>query len=212
MSRALSRVEARDVTKLHGSTVALRGVSATFDAGSITTIEGPNGSGKSTLLSILGTAARPTKGSVAWLPFGEDQADARAHVGWLGHEALVYPDLSGRENLAWVAETHGLGADTVERAGARVGLGEWSKRPVRSMSRGQKQRVALARAILHAPGLLLLDEPTTGLDVAGVSLLVDVVREEAKAGAVVVVVTHEKALTDALAGEVVRLERGKRVQ
>ncbi len=211
MSRALERVEAEDVTKLHGGIVALRGVSAAFEAGTVTVVEGPNGSGKSTLLSILGTATRPTKGRVVWRPFGDDLAAARAHVGWLGHEALVYPDLTGHENLRWLAEVHGLPPSAVDEVGARIGLGEWSKRPVRSMSRGQKQRVALARAILHGPGLLLLDEPTTGLDVSGVARLVDIVREEAARGAIVVVVTHEAALTTALGGAVLRLERGKRV-
>jgi len=82
-------------------------------------------------------------------------------------------------------------------------------RPVRTYSRGQRQRVALARALVHEPRLLLLDEPTTGLDQAGVARLTGVVDEEVRRGAVVVVVTHDPAFAEAVGGHVVTLERGR---
>jgi heme exporter protein A len=206
---ALTSVQVSGVTRTYGPTVALRNASATFEAGTITLIEGANGSGKTTLLGILGTAIKPTSGRVTWAPLGDDPANARPHIGWLGHDALVYPDLSGIDNLKWVAGLYGLPASVVEETGARVGLGNFAKRSVRTMSRGQRQRVALVRALLHAPSLLLLDEPTTGLDVEGVDLLLRVVREEAVRGATVVLIAHDATLAAKLDAKVVRLERGK---
>ena len=95
------------------------------------------------------------------------------------------------------------------RAAERFELGVFSDRVVRTYSRGQRQRVALARALVHEPRLLLLDEPSAGLDAASVDRLVRVVQEEAARGAIVVVVTHDEALADALAGGRLLLERGR---
>ena len=202
-------VEVFGVTRTYGPTVALRNVSARFAAREITLIEGPNGSGKSTLLGILGTAIKPTSGRVTWTPVGDDPALARPHIGWLGHDTLVYPDLSGIENLCWAAGLYGLPKSAVDETGARVGLGAFAKRSVRTMSRGQRQRVALVRALVHRPSVLLLDEPTTGLDFEGVALLVRVVREEAERGAVVVLIAHDATLAERLGATVVRLDRGR---
>ena len=206
---SVAAVEVRGVTRTYGPTVALRNVSARFEAAKITLIEGPNGSGKTTLLGILGTAIKPTSGRVTWSPVGDDPALARPHIGWLGHDALVYPDLSGIENLCWAAGLYGLSKDAVEETGARVGLGAFAKRSVRTMSRGQRQRVALVRALVHRPSVLLLDEPTTGLDYDGVALLVRVVREEAERGAVVVLIAHDATLAARLGAAVLKLDRGR---
>ena len=90
----LRRVVARAVTFRFGGTVALRGFDGTFDAGQVTSVEGPNGSGKSTLLGILGTRLHPTSGAVLYDPAPADRSALRAAVGWLGHDAMLYPDLS----------------------------------------------------------------------------------------------------------------------
>lgn len=208
-SGALTHVALLKATRLYGSTVALREASARFDAGSVTVLEGPNGSGKSTMLGLLSTSVKPTSGAVAWHPLGDDRAAARPHVGWLGHEAGVYPDLSGDENLRWAAALYGLDAAAAARACERVGLGRVGQRPVRTMSRGQRQRVALARALVHAPSLLLLDEPSTGLDKAGTALLLALVAEEVARGAIVALVTHDAALADGLGARRLRLDRGR---
>lgn len=206
----IERVVARGIVKSYGATVALRGVDATLDAGKVTLIEGSNGSGKSTLLGILGTVIRATAGTVDYAPLGEDRARVRAEIGWLSHETLAYPDLTGRQNVELVARLHGLDAgEAWARAEERFELGAFARRPLRTCSRGQRQRVALARALIHMPSLVLLDEPTAGLDRAGVQRLTAVVEEEVKRGAAVAVVSHEPEIFRSQSGARIVLERGR---
>jgi heme exporter protein A len=134
-------------------------------------------------------------------------------MGWVSHETLAYPDLSGRQNIELAARFHGLSVvETWERVRDRFELGTFSERPVRTYSRGQRQRVALARALVHSPSLLLLDEPSAGLDRDGVARLVTAVEEEVLGGAVVAVVSHEPELFRERAAVRVRLERGRVVE
>ena len=175
-------------------------------------VAGPNGSGKSTLLAIVGTLARVTSGEVDHGALGRTRAEVRATLGWLGHESLCYPELSGRENIELAARLHGRPPDAAfKAAAARFDLGAFAERPVRTYSRGQRQRVALARALVHAPLLLLLDEPTTGLDASTTSRLAEVVRGEAKRGAIVIVVTHDSVFARDIAEDQIELERGRLV-
>lgn len=207
---AIERVVARGIVKAYGSTMALRGVDATIDPSQVTLIEGANGSGKSTLLGILGTVIRPSAGKVSYEPLGDDPAQVRAAIGWVSHETLAYPDLSGRQNVELVARLHGLdAADAWARAEERFELGAFARRPVRTCSRGQRQRVALARALIHEPSLVLLDEPTAGLDRGGVKRLVGVIGEEVARGAAVAVVSHEPEVFRELARARIVLERGR---
>jgi heme exporter protein A len=208
--RCIERVRFERLVKTFGATPALRGVSGELRAGSLTLIEGPNGSGKTTLLRILGTILPPSAGTIAYDPLGSDPARVRAEVGWLSHEALAYGDLTGRANVELVAELHGMdAAEAWRRCRDRFGLGRFAERALRTNSRGQRQRVALARALVHQPSLLLLDEPTTGLDRAGVERLLEVLAEEMSAGAVVAVVSHEPEVFRAIGSVRIALERGK---
>ncbi|MCS6797123.1 MAG: heme ABC exporter ATP-binding protein CcmA [Myxococcota bacterium] len=208
-------VETRDLVKVWGATRALAGVSIRFEPATITAVLGPNGSGKSTLLALLAGLVRPSSGRVLWN--GRDvrrlSADWRARVGIVGHAPMLYPELTARENLRVMATLHGLADATrrVERALDRFEAGSFADRALGRCSRGQVQRVALARALLHAPDLLLLDEPSTGLDVASTARLEQAVREERDRGAVVVLVTHDEGLATRLADRVVRLQRGRLV-
>jgi heme exporter protein A len=204
------RVELRAVTKTFGPVRALVGVSARFEAGQPSLIMGPNGSGKSTLLAVIGGLARPTSGEIDHGALGRTRADVRRTLGWVGHETLCYGELSGRENVELAARLHGLDPKaTMAHAVERFDLGPFVERPMRTYSRGQRQRVALARALVHAPRLLLLDEPSAGLDPASVERLVGVIREEVQRGGVVIVVTHDPALSAAVGGKRVDLERGR---
>jgi heme ABC exporter ATP-binding subunit CcmA len=205
-------VELRHVTKTFGPVRALVGVSCSFGGGQVSVVRGPNGSGKSTLLAVVGTLMRSTSGAVDHGELGRTRAVVRRSLGWVGHESLCYPDLTGRENIELAARLHGGDArQAYAHAQARFELQGFAERAVRTYSRGQRQRVALARALVHEPRLLLLDEPTTGLDKAGSERLATVVREEARRGAVVVVVTHDGAFADAVGDHVIRLERGRTV-
>jgi heme ABC exporter ATP-binding subunit CcmA len=203
-------VELANVTKTYGNTRALVKVSARFSAGRVSVVLGPNGSGKSTLLAIVGTLMRPTSGKVSHGALGKTRATVRKELGWVGHDSLCYADLTGRENIELAARLHGVEpAQAFEAARDRFELKAFCDRPFRTYSRGQRQRVALARALVHDPRLLLLDEPTTGLDAKGVEVLRGVVREEAKRGAIVLVVTHDEAFATSAGDGRLVLERGK---
>ena len=204
------RVEMRGVSKTYGPVRALAGVFASFDAGRVSVVRGANGSGKSTLLAIVATLARPTSGRVDHGALGARRDEVRASLGWVGHESLCYGELTGRENVALAARLYGCDSEAAfARAAERFELGAFADRPVRTYSRGQRQRIALARALVHSPRLLLLDEPTTGLDAASTARLTSVIREEASRGAVVVVVTHDASFGESVADHVVELERGR---
>ena len=210
---AIERVVARGVVKTYGSTVALRGVDATLERAQLTLIEGANGSGKSTLLGIV-VVVRATAGRVDQRAARRRSSPrcARPSGGLSRYETLAYPDLSGRENVELVARLQGMDArEAWSRAEERFELGTFARRPLRTCSRGQRQRVALARALVHEPSLVLLDEPTAGLDKAGVSRLVRVVGEEVARGAGVAVVSHEPEVFREMAGARIVLERGKAV-
>jgi heme exporter protein A len=205
-------VRTEGLTKMFGLTRALAGVDLTLGSGKVTVVEGPNGSGKSTLLSILAQLAQPTKGKVRYGDLSARTARKviRRHLGVLGHASMLYPDLSGRENLTLYARLYDLDPDErIRTLTDRFELGRFFERPTRTYSRGQLQRVALARAVLHAPRLLLLDEPSTGLDKNAVGRLVDVVEAERERGAICVLITHDPALADRVGDVRVRLDRGR---
>jgi ABC-type multidrug transport system ATPase subunit len=203
-------VQLRSVTKTYGPVRALVGVSAVFEPGQVSVVTASNGSGKSTLLAIVGTLAKVTSGRIEHGELGRSRSEVRATLGWVGHDSLCYPELTGRENIELAARLHGCDpAEAFGRVAARFELGAYSERPTRTYSRGQRQRLSLARALVHRPRLLLLDEPTTGLDSQSSARLCDVVREEARGGAVVVVVTHDAEFAAAIADTRMALERGR---
>ncbi|HSC89690.1 MAG TPA: ABC transporter ATP-binding protein [Polyangiaceae bacterium] len=213
--RSLAQVRAEDITKLFGPVPALRGVSHTFQAGTVTFLTGPNGAGKSTLLAVLGTRLAPTRGRVRYLTKSGDElerSEVRAQLGWVSHETHCYGELSGQENLRLVAELQGVGAEEIGAVSERVELGRFAERPVATLSRGQRQRVALARALVHSPELLLLDEPWTGLDVGSARLLERIVLEERDRGALVLVVSHEPDLAERLGARELLLVSGRTAQ
>jgi ABC-type multidrug transport system ATPase subunit len=142
-------------------------------AGESLLVLGPNGAGKTTLLRVLATLLRPSAGEVrvlgAHLP-GEAWK-ARGRIGFLGHEALLYRDLSGRENLRFHASLHGMrgtaAEDRIDELLIAVGMERRADERVAELSAGMRQRLALCRCVLHEPELLLLDEPDSNLDADG---------------------------------------------
>lgn len=162
-------------------------------AGECLALFGPNGAGKTTLLRILAGLLRPTSGSAriggVELPGGRE---ARAVVGIISHQAMLYEALTARENVEFAARLHGVRDPraAAERALARLRIAERADSLVRSLSRGMRQRVSIARAMVHEPRIVLLDEPFTGLDALGAAALTAALRELRSLGAGLVLVTH----------------------
>ena len=202
-------VTAERVTKSFGPVRAVRGVSLQVAAGESVLLRGHNGSGKSTLLSLLGGITRPTTGHVRFPGLGASREAARGEIGWLGHDVQAYGDLTVAENLEFFRELQGTTVTALRLLVQRLDLQEISGRQVRVCSRGQRQRVALARALVGSPRLLLLDEPTTGLDANTTERVVRILEEEAGAGVARVVVTHDDAFAGSMKSlRTVWLERG----
>jgi heme exporter protein A len=209
----IAYVDVQGVTRSFGGRPVLRGVSARFDRSTITFVEGPNGAGKSTLLGVLGMALVPTAGTVNYHPFGGDPQTARRILGWLSHETRAYRDLSGRENIALAARLHGVPPEAgFDRVAAPLGLADFADQRVGTLSRGQRQRIALARAVVHAPSVILLDEPMTGLDHESSERVLQWLELERERGAVVIVVSHVAGLPERLGARRLRLERGRVVR
>jgi len=169
----MADIELEGVGRAYGERVVLRGITLALEAGRTLAVFGSNGAGKTTLLRILAGLLRPQAGSARVLGHrvpAEGHA-VRGRVGYLAHEPLLYRDLTARENLAFHARLHAVAPARVAELLERVGMSGRSDEPIRLLSRGMTQRVAIARAVLHAPELLLLDEPLANLDPGGAQLV-----------------------------------------
>lgn len=206
-------VSAEGLTRRFGASRALNRVDLAIPWDQRTAILGHNGAGKSTLLRIVATLLRPTAGEIVVgglrLP---DQAGAvRRHLGFVGHQTFLYDDLTARENLVFYGRLYGVPrpgsrADDLLR---RVGIADRADDRVRNLSRGLQQRVALARAIVHDPPILLLDEPETGLDLAGGDLLESFLRDDDKQPRTVLLTSHSVERAMALTDRVIVLWQGR---
>jgi heme exporter protein A len=194
---------------------ALDGVALTLGRSESLVVLGPNGAGKTTLLRILATLLRPSRGEVrvlgAQLP--GDAWKIRGRIGFLGHEPLLYRDLSGRENLRFHARLHGLRGEAAEaridRLLSTIGMERRADQHVAELSAGMRQRLAICRCVLHEPELLLLDEPDSNLDAEGRELARELIGPGEERTRVLVTHDPERALPDA--DQVLRLGAGGRV-
>jgi heme exporter protein A len=169
-------IELEALGRRYGDRAALDDVSLTLEPGRTLVVFGPNGAGKSTLLRILATLLRPSAGRARILDHDlrRDGWRVRGRLGFLGHDPLLYGDLSARENLEYHARLHGLpggGRTRIAELLAAVGLERRAEDRVHAYSRGMVQRLAVCRAVLHDPDVLLLDEPRANLDPAAAELL-----------------------------------------
>jgi heme exporter protein A len=207
----VAAIELDGLERRFGERVALAGVSARVEAGQTLAVLGGNGAGKTTLLRVLAGLLRPHGGSArvldAELPAERWKLPGR--VGYLGHDPLLYRDLSGRENLRYHARLHRVPEERVATVLRQVGMERRADDPVRELSRGMVQRVAAARAVLHEPPLLLLDEPRANLDPAAAELLEPLIGRAS--GRTRVLVSHDVRGALAEADTVLRLRRGRPV-
>jgi heme exporter protein A len=207
----VTAVEVEGLARHYGEREALSGLTLSLESGQTLVVFGPNGAGKTTLLRVLATLLRPHAGSVRVL--GEslpgDAWAVRGRIGLLGHEPLLYRELTARENLRFHARLYAVGEQRVQDVLELVGMQRRAEEPLRTLSRGMVQRVAVARAVLHEPELLLLDEPRSNLDPAAVELLDPLIG--ASCGCTRVICSHDPANGLAEADVVLGLRGGRAV-
>lgn len=184
-------IEVSHLTKQYGNHLAVDDVSFTVADGQICGLLGPNGAGKSTIMNILTGYLSATSGqvTVAGHPLPEEADAAKACVGYLPEQPPLYPEMTVQEYLTFAAELKGVKKaerkEQVCRAARRTGLEAVLPRLIRSLSKGYKQRVGIAQALLGSPRLIILDEPTVGLDPAQVIEIRKLIRELGRAHTVI---------------------------
>lgn len=213
MTTSAPAIQLNAAGRTFGDQVALHSLDLSIERGEIFGLLGPNGSGKTTTLRILATLIRPTSGSAAIL--GHDVvAEAmavRRQIGVMPEKPSLYERLSVHDNLVFWADAHGVEAPgrAIARALDFVGLADRADDRVGQLSKGWRQRVALARAIVHSPRVLLLDEPSSGLDPSAATAMEGMIRELVAGGTTVMMNTHRLAEAERLCGRVGILRHGR---
>jgi len=214
MEEAGPAISVAGLRRDYGDRLALEGVDLELAAGASLVVLGPNGAGKTTLLRILATLLRPSAGEVSVLgcSLPDEAWKLRGRIGYLGHEPLLYRDLSGRENLRFGARLYGIergpAEARIEELLRAVGMERRADERVAELSAGMRQRISICRCVLHEPELLLLDEPDSNLDSEGRELARELIGPSA--GRTRVVVTHDPERHEAEADQVLRLGIGER--
>jgi len=209
-------IELRGLRHEFGERTALEGVDLSLGASQTLLVLGPNGAGKTTLLRILATLLRPTGGGVEVLscPLPREAWKLRGRIGYLGHEPLLYRDLSGRENLRFNARLHGIdgepGEARIEATLRAIGMERRADDRVGDLSAGMRQRLSICRCVLHEPELLLLDEPDSHLDEEGRELASGLIGPGPDRTRVVV--THDPERFEGEADRTLRLVVGGRAE
>lgn len=208
-------IAVKNLHKSFGDVKAVQGVS--FDAadGRITGLLGPNGAGKSTTLRILYTVLKPDAGSatIDGADVVSESLDARKRIGTLPHGAGLYPHLTARENIAYYARLYGLPdqsvAEKVEKVIQQLDIADFADRRTKGFSHGQRTKVALARSLVHEPQNVILDEPSTGLDVMATRSLRELIRQLKAAGKCILFSSHVMQEVAALCDEIVIIAAGQ---
>jgi heme ABC exporter ATP-binding subunit CcmA len=208
-TNATAVVVTNGLIKQFGRFAALRGISEEFGAGKLYVIVGDNGAGKTTLLRTIAGLASPTRGTISVLGATEIK-QVRAQVGYMAHPSLLYDEMSGIENLRYFAGLYGISSDgRCREAIAAVKLDPDLDRPVGQYSQGMRQRMSLARALLNDPRMLLLDEPFSNVDARSAKEMAALLAQLRDQGKTIFVVTHQPALVERAANELVAMEMGK---
>lgn len=210
-----SAIVVADLRKRYGDRTALADVSFDVERGEIVGLLGPNGAGKSTALAILATLLAPDEGHVAIAGHAipADALAARRVLGYVPQDVALYPTLTGRENLAFFGRMLGLDRPAAAAATARVldlvGLAPRADDPVATYSGGMRRRLNLAGGILHVPRVLLLDEPTAGVDPQSRERIHSAITALAADGTAVLITTHDMEEAERLCARTVLLDAGR---
>lgn len=208
-------IKANGLTKSFGTHMVVQDISFEVAAGEVFGLLGPNGAGKTTTLRMLSTTLQPTRGSgvIAGHDVRRDPEAVRANIGVLPMDPGLYGRLTAAENLRFYGRLCGMRGNALER---RIDeLLEWldladdKHRPTENFSKGMRQKVALARAVLHDPKVIILDEPTAGLDVLSARSVIDFIRESQNAGRSVLFCSHYLLEADRVCDRVAILAGGK---
>lgn len=203
---------AEGITKSFGPRKVLRGLDFAAGEHEAVALMGPNGAGKTTLLYVLATLLAPESGSIAYFgqPLKTNEIEIRRHLGIVGHQLMLYADLTVEENLSFYTKMYTL-SDREQRMSAvldLVNLNKHRRQLVRTLSRGMQQRLTIARALLHDPLILFLDEPFAGLDQAMTENMLQLVQKITSQNKTVVLVTHNFKEVSLLATRVLFLKAG----
>ena len=205
-------VEAIDLVKDFGATRAVNGVSLKVPAGSIYGLLGPNGAGKTTTLRMLLGIIDPSSGTRRVLG-RERPLEAAQEIGYLPEERGLYPAMHAREAIAFMGALRGLPLREARRRADILlkdhDLGDWAKKPIRTLSKGMAQTVQLLGTIIHKPRLVVLDEPFSGLDAINQARLEELIRREARNGATIIFSTHVIAHAERLCERVAIIAKGR---
>jgi heme exporter protein A len=204
-------IDAVGVARRFGTRWVLRGVTLQVRRGETVGLLGANGSGKSTLLRIFGTLLKPSAGTATICGHDLVRAadDVRARIGFLAHSPGLYDDLTARENLLFAANMLGLTDADVDSALARVELTYAASERVRGFSAGMERRLSVARLLLSRPDVLLMDEPYSNLDAAGISMMSGLIADAVKGGGAALVVLHELAPAAGILSRTVTIQDGR---
>jgi ABC-2 type transport system ATP-binding protein len=208
-------IELSEVTKTFGTKTAVERLSLRVEAGELFAFLGPNGAGKTTTLKLICGLLFPTAGSVrvAGFDLQRDGDKARQIISYVPDQPYLYEKLTGREFLQFIADMYNLAPDhargRMEDMIATFGLQDFVDDLAETYSHGMKQRTVFAAALLHEPKVLIVDEPTVGLDPRSVRLLKDLFRKEADQGVTIFLSTHSLDVAQQLAGRIGIVERGR---
>ncbi len=207
-------IAAKSLTRNYGNFTAVDNVSFTIQDGEIVGLLGHNGAGKTTIMKMLTSFLEPTSGSVTINGFNieTERSEAQAQVGYLPENCPLYPEMTVAAFLDYAAELKGIAegqkARAIKDAIAATELSDKIMAPISSLSRGYRQRVGVAQAILHNPKIVILDEPTNGLDPSQIKQMRGLINRLAQS-ATVMISTHILQEVAAVCGRVIIINRGK---
>ncbi len=207
-------LQLRDVRKAYQGHVAVKGLDLEVPKGSVFGLLGPNGAGKTTSIRMAMDIIGPDTGEVLILGQKADKA-LRNRIGYMPEERGLYQKMVVEELLVFMAELKGIKpAESRRRMGPwleKMGLADWRKRKANELSKGMQQKVQFIQTLLHDPEILILDEPTTGLDPVGTNLMRDAMLELSRAGKTLIVSSHQMATVEQMCDRVVLINKGEKV-